>query len=668
MSSVSLLQRLRGPFNFLDPRPEAVRTQFPDAEQILPAPASIFLIDEAATPLQGFPITRSPAIVRLRESLRAWVESEERAKVLGLRGQSVDIPAHQALWESYRSGLLALAENVMATSHGRRYAQVFWLLHSGDLAEALRGSVTRIRQLDLEIGKERGDLIRYAVLSKYLDATLYAIYDLAARLSQQTLRGELDVFPPLLNRLCDNVLIFTEDHVSRDLNELKSYFKGYLKIDGSDFLYRLALLRRWHSETLADDPQLRAAARHLLGQQADAPPDQLLFGRGYLAYLSEHPDYDGERLLGPREIKLWESLLIKLKEFELFSAVRRMIVELEERDGNLWCGSRSASRLGAGSRPLRLSPETRPLDFSVSWIVDPEVTRGGLIYDLVDFSAQVSRLRMSDRAAQDEAFRRIFLFQLQINRLTESLGLRMEKYLGDGAFFSSRHPGRLLIAALQIQQAYRAAVGSGFVFDRGLRLGLNSGSYRLLPLSRSIDERYEVFGHGLVELNRLVTGKRTLDIDDLKRSLVIKGYSSTLVHEFFAPLAHASSEATIPADRPFYAQLEPDGSLVNQGIVATRELLRDLSRSMTSVPLHLAKDGALRFVVFRLAAADGRLYTFGIRRLGLAALKGLDAVDVYEVVDGEPWAYEELEPIIGKGLIDALQESFSSALVGAARP
>jgi hypothetical protein len=89
------------------------------------------------------------------------------------------------------------------------------------------------------------------------------LYDLASQLSDETDEFEEELFPALLTQMRDNVLVFTEDYISRDLDELLSYFRGYLKIDGRDLRYRLALLRQWHTQVFSASRDLRALALQL---------------------------------------------------------------------------------------------------------------------------------------------------------------------------------------------------------------------------------------------------------------------------------------------------------------------------------------------------------------------------------------------------------------------
>ncbi len=310
----------------------------------------------------------------------------------------------------------------------------------------------------------------------------------------------------------DNILIFTEDHISPNLLELAGYFSGCLKLDGRDFRERLIRVHEWYSELLRRDVELQHLTR-LLGEEPGKDPRLHLNRPGYMTFISGRPTYDPARLLPPARIQVWESLLVKLKEFELFNALRRSIVGVE-RDGDHVLGrERFSTRVGIGASttPLRLSSSTRPLDFMAPWVVDPLVARFGLIYDISDFTETVSLLRRSGALEQDRSFRMMFRFQRKVNRLAFQHKAKLEKYLGDGAFYSSRDAHHLLVLAMHIQRAYREALAKGFPFSNGLRIALNHGQYRLLPIQIGGKEeggdRYEFFGHGVVELTRLTSGQ-----------------------------------------------------------------------------------------------------------------------------------------------------------------
>jgi hypothetical protein len=664
MNTTSFLQTLQGPFNFLSPDPEEVRRLMPDLQRVLPMPRPIFLEDESATPLQGFPVLLSAGLLDLRAALRDLVAAEEAVQVAGLRREGHDVKAHTQAWDRYTVLLCRAIENATISSYGRQYPSVFWLQHSLDVARLLKDVPKRILRRDSEIGRRHGDAIKYRILDRFLDRVLSAVYDLTARLAIATEEGEEALFPRLLTRLRDSVLLFTEDHIGRDLAELTSYFAGSLRIDGRDLRRRLEELSRWHFEQLAVDPALRAAVTHLLKADPRNGGRDLLVRPGYLPYLATLKTYDPARLLPPELVNVWEGLLLKLKEFELIHGLRRLIVPIELRDGVMLGRELPPGRAVPGGE-LRLSAATRPLDFMEPWVVDPRVERYGMIYDISDFSSTLSMLHRAGNVSQDGAFLAMFRFQRRINRLAASHRAKLEKYLGDGAFYSSREATNLLLCSIRIQRNYVAAVREGLPFDRGMRIALNYGPYRLIPMSSRPEEgeRYEFFGPGLVELSRLTTGKATQEIDEVKTMLISQGYPEATVHKFFAPLGSKNLDVVDKKEeeRPFYAYINRNGTLHNNGMVATGPFIAQLDHETAGIRLFRGQDGIRSYVVVVFEDGGERL-PLGIRKLGMAHLKGLEKLPVYEIVDAEEIVGGGLKEIPGEPLLAALDREVANIL------
>lgn len=681
MTVEELLQLLPGPFNFLRREPAELRALMPDAAVVLPRPGLIYLDDDGATPVRGFPLLLSPGAERLRAALERYLLAEEAAQVGILRRQFADRKALAAAREGYRVLLAAAVTHATVSSYGRNFPAVFWLQHSLDVARLLKETPRRVLRSDLEIGREHGPAIKYRLLERFLELGLTESYEAVTRLAVDTDEVEEALFPRLLTRMRDNVLLFTEDHLSADLAELGPYFQGYLHIDGRDLRRRLDDLAAWNDRLLAEDAGVRAAVRHLLrGERlaataGDADPAargrELLLRPGWLRYLAERPDYPADRLLGPALVEVWENLLLKLKEFEVVHALRSCLIPVRSEGGVLTC--RPA---GIGQKaPLRagtvLSVATRPLDFTAPWVVDPLVHRFGLIYDLTDFSDIVNVVRRSGTGVQDDAFRRMFTFQRRVNRIAEAHRVHLEKYLGDGAFYSGRSCPAILSVAVLVQRAYRQALAEGFPFDRGLRMALNVGQYRLIPMgTRGPEgpERYEFFGHGLVELSRLISGKATREIEDLKTMLVAQGYPEATVFKFFSPLLQRNPDERGDEDADgFYAHINRHGNLVNEGIVATEAFLRQLDGDLGAVPLARARRRDRTYVLLPVEDAGGRLEV-AFRKLGLAHLKGLGEVPVYEVLDGETLPAAGLAAAGTGSLLTALDSGFADTWPGVASP
>ncbi len=662
MTPTSFLQMLQGPFNFLRPDPEEVRRLMPDLQRVLPMPRPIFLEDESATPLQGFPLLLSPGTLELRASLQDFIEAEEAVQVAGLRREAADPKVHAQAWERYVASLTRAVENATISSYGRQYPAVFWLQHSLDLARLFKDVPRRILRRDSELGRRHGDAIKYRMLDRYLDRVLSTTYDLVQRVAGATEEVEEELFPRLLNRMRDNVLLLTEDYIGRDLAELSSYFTGSLGIDGRDLRKRLEELGRWHAAQLANDADLRSAVTHLLKQDPRNDGHGLLVRPGYVAYLATLRGYDASRLLTPSLIQVWESLLVKLKEFELIHALRRMIVPIRMHGEHMVAGELPQGR-AAGRGELRLSSATRPLDFMEPWVVDPRVERYGMIYDISDFSATLSMLHRAGAASQDGAFLTMFRFQRRVNSLAIAHRAKLEKYLGDGAFYSSREATNLLLCSVHLQRYYVEAVREGLPFDRGLRIALNFGPYRLIPMGGRPEEgeRYEFFGPGLVELSRLTTGKATQEVDEVKTMLISQGYPETAVHRFFAPLGDKNVDVVDKREesRTFYAYINRNGTLHNNGMVATGPFIAQLDRELSEPRLYRTREGDRAYVVLTLEDGKESL-PVGIRKLGMAHLKGLEKLAVYEIIDAASLDPESLEDLHGERLIAAVEREFAN--------
>jgi hypothetical protein len=667
MKPTSLTQLLSGPFNFLRPDPEEVRRLFPDHDRTLPLPRAIYMEDETVTPVQGFALLASEGMAALRDALHKYVLAEEAMQVAALRREPHDLKSYGAAWEHYRALLARALDNVTISSYGRQYPAIFWLHHSLEAARLLKDTPKRILRTDSEIGRRHGDALKYRIFERFLDRVLSATYDMVQKMAGDIEEVEEELFPRLLTRMRDNVLIFTEDYIGRDLAELGSYFNGSLRIDGRDLRQRLDELARWHADHLARDRELRDLAIHLLG--SDNPPESrdLLLRPGYTTFLTTLRGYSPARLLPPNLVAVWENLLLKLKEFELLHALRKRLILVEPRaDGSFLCRELPGLGPAAGRGTFHLSSATRPMDFLAPWVVDPRVERFGMIYDISDFSQTLALLHRAGNESQEEAFRTMFRFQRRINQLALHYRTKMEKYLGDGAFFSSREALNLLICSLHIQRYYVQAVNEGLPFDRGMRIALNYGSYRLIPLSGGPEEgeRYEFFGPGLVELSRLTTGKATQEIDEVKSMLINQGYDAIEVHRFFSPLAEKNVDMVDKREeaRRFYAYLNRNGTLHNNGMVATQDYMTRLEKEIGPRPLHRVTERDRRYVVLELPGAEGLLV--GIRKLGMAHLKGLEKLAVYEIVDADTLDAGTFVPAEGSFLVSALDREFAGALTG----
>ena len=666
MDQTTLARLFRGSYHFLRVTPEELRRILPDFENVLPKPQRIFLSPEERTPLQGFPVLITERSEQLEQALATSLRETTDQEIRRAEGRDDDGASELAAWRAYRDLLSRAMENAIRSSFGRRQASIFWLFHASEVAKRLGEVRARVAELGPDLPDAEGARIKYRVFNRYLERILDETFGLVERLAAEAEEEEPEVFPKLLERMRDNVLVFTEDEIGADLEGLEDFLEGCLGLDAVDFRARFARLEAWYEEELNRDRELRNATNHLVIDRRSALESWAglerspLFEPGYVRFLSTRPGWDVASFPTAQQVETWESLVPRLKEFEALLTLRRLVMPVREVEGELL--SSTPCLPGSSTQPLQviLSSSTRPLDFMSSWVVDPQVERFGLIYDITDFSAIVTELRERDSELQDQSYHRIFRFQRWVNQLARTYRMKLEKYLGDGALFSGRHPNLLVVVAIRLQRYYRRSVEGGFPFDRGMRIGLNYGQYRLLPIEDGDfggGLRYEFFGHGIIELSRLVTGKSRQELEEIKRFLQRLGYSDNELESF---LYRAPETAKPRSEKKsgFHCHLDEIGSLVNESIVATHSFVANLQAYGGVSTLRRGERAGHEYVVLELEA-EGERMMVGVRKLGLASLKGLGRVEVHEIVDGEPWEGLELDSVGADTLADALEQAAS---------
>ncbi len=130
MDQNSLSRLIRGPLNFFRVNPEELRRIVPDFESVLPVPHRIFLEEEEATPLVGFPVLLSKDTRALREALERYLEWEEVVQLGETTGEVVDLKTYERVRRDYQTLLTRATENATRSSFGRHYPSIFWLYHS----------------------------------------------------------------------------------------------------------------------------------------------------------------------------------------------------------------------------------------------------------------------------------------------------------------------------------------------------------------------------------------------------------------------------------------------------------------------------------------------------------------------------------------------------------
>lgn len=637
----------------MTPRDQLVRTVESSRRlrDLLPNPYRIFGLDETQPSFQGFPIATSPVVDQIDALLESWIDREIEA-VAGIRDAK---EAAREVFRNYSRYVLKIVENAMLSNFLADYHAIFWFVHAGQLARHFSSIPAKLVDHDVAVGRDKGSSILFRIYNRWASTMRRGMQDLAERLHPM-LDGEelrnLETFE-LLHK---NVLIFTTPRISDDFAELKSFINGHLRQDAKELLGVLdAIIDR--CRILSRDSETFRYSMGRFGLNHAGVERRSFLDGEVREYVFNHPQI---RAVAdePTRARL-DSLYAQIIEWDILRRVR---------DGLVWMDRNDKGEVVDATDPSKLySRSTRPIDFGRVGVLDPIVYRFGLVYDLSCFSQTLAEIARGGVKKEINSYRQMFMFQKKLEAITSNHLLKFEKFLGDGAFYTTRRAMRLIHAAIEMQQLYGHLRSTGFVFDKGLRIALNYGYYRLLPLgSKAGSEQplVEFYGPGIVELSRLTTGKSTQAIAEIQQYLIAHGYSEKDVTRFFAPVMKSPSGGTEEdSEREFYAYMDPNGNLVNEGIVASLALIEQLT-----IELEEAGNDALqsiespwgRYVGFRLGIEG--VETLGCRLLGQVALKGLDKVAVAEIVPFAPGEciVEPLEP--GQGLLAVMRQYYMDAM------
>lgn len=591
------------------------------ASAVFPVPSKIFLLDELEPMGYGFPLAKSPAMDDLEGRLSRWLDEE-----LVSHGRP-SVRANDLL-ASYRDQTLKLARNAIESSVLADYHSVFWLLHTQQTARLFTGFVRRA--IEASVSRDDAERLRYALHAKWM----------------RTFRESAQV-TGFLELALDNPLIGCEEFVSPDLRELRGYFLAVLRRDFALFRKAFDDLRTSTAETITRDRVLRRALTLLGYPDSSIPPVIALFDPRVRQLLEEHG----------LEVKLVESIARRVLEAFIVQALRR---------GMIWMNT-TADGENIGEDGTAYSRAIRPMNFGRRGVVEPIVYRYGLVYDITSFTETLGEIARGGKGEEQSSYRQMLDFQRELVEITRRHGLQFEKFLGDGAFYTSRRATRAVHAAVAIQQFYSAERARGFAFNRGMRIALNYGYYRLLPMQVSADgtQLMEFYGPGIVELSRLTTGKATKELEDMQHFLLTHGYDQNDVYRFFAPLARSANNAdTAQQEREFYAYVNENGHLVNEGIVVSIPFLKQLTTEIVEDNQKLYRLRTPWSVYVGFPAAEGYI---GVRLLGQVSLKGIGAQEIGELVwlrpeQAEISVVEEARPLLA--LLQQERNRSSARVVG----
>jgi hypothetical protein len=594
---------------------------FPNLAACLPAPYPIFGTDEERIITYGYPILISDGIWRLRRELEKAVTIETEYRLAG--GGEKDQVMQQR--DRYLRSVSNIIENVLMNDYGRGLMEVFLLFHSGDVVRSL-GQVAKMAQLqDTPPDRKWIEERRQSIAAIFADLLQRAALSAGDRLRQLADGPSSVAISPVLGVLCHEMLVLTESHPPADLRQLGGHLKARLREDADGLVaaseHSIGKLR----DLIRKQPEIGSLLSSAgAGRLRLDRPTTLLEPRLLDALTAA--DLVASVDLSPNQVDLLRELGLRLKRFELLASLRRRIRPMERRGNDLV--------LGGGASATPIAPSTRPFDFAAPGVVESLVRRCGLVYDLTNFTALLEAVRKEGHAAEEKALQFMYVFQNRLEEIRQRRVLNFEKYLGDGALYSSRRATRVLGAACEIQRLYDNLRHSGFPFDQGIRIAVNFGTYRLLPMLNRVGDsiRFEFFGHGIVELARLTTGKSTREVDEIAEFLVHSGFSPERVDSFLAPLLEARRGQSAGGARTYAAAIDDRGELINEGIVLTAAFLEEVEKEFDAPSYGVLEYDDLRWVVFPADSRDPDSLFTGIRHLGVARLKGLSPQELFEAM------------------------------------
>jgi hypothetical protein len=596
---------------------------FPTLASCLPTPYPVFGQDEEKLVTYGYPVLRSDGIRQLQRNLDSLVKAEVGYRLASEFDQTAGKRGVMVERDRLHRSMLLILENVFMNDYGQGMAEVFLLFLSSEVVQSVSQVPRLVRMSDRLSKDEIGARHRQAVagvLGGLIQRAAHGASDRLRKLAQVRLAPKIS---PLLGMICSDQLLLTESRLTMDMPSLDSYLKTRFKTDLATLNATLENSIGRLSQVMARQSALGELLTSASGISIDLTrPWTLLEPRLLKALVSA--DLLDSIGMTKSQASMCTELGLGLKRFELLSALRRRVVMMAQR-GNQFVLSEPSVR-----GPI--APTTRPFDFTAPGVVDTSVRRFGLVYDLTNFTAILEEVRKKGRLAEEKALQFMYVFQNRLEEIRRDHRLIFEKFLGDGAFYSSRRALRILSSACEIQYAYDRLRSSGFPFDQGIRIALNHGSYRLLPMLDSDREirRFEFFGHGIVELSRLTTGKSTREVAEIAEFLIHAGYDASEVENFLAPIATARSANKSSDNRVYKVELDSHGELVNEGITLTLDFVEHLERELEVPSFTEVVEHDVRWLLFPLDPDRPGPFQVGLRYLGVARLKGLDPIELFE--------------------------------------
>ncbi|MGD9253074.1 MAG: hypothetical protein PVG92_03990 [Holophagae bacterium] len=596
---------------------------FPALATSLPAPFPIFGRDEERVVTWGYPILLSDGVLKISRDLEVLVKNELEYRIRSSRGDDQDKHKMLAHRERYQNSIAATLENVFMNDYYRGLVDLFLLYQSGEVCRALARVPKTSAAIRSGAGHQPIEDTRHAIAIVIADLLRRAALSAVDRLREL---AEVQVTPaltPLLGIICQDQLLLTEKRPPERLSQISGYLQARFRQSAEALTEANTNVLARLVDLVERRPEVGRLLRLAVGSGLRLDRQESLLEPKLLDAI--HAAGLADQLqLSMVQMDLLRDLGLRLKTFELLSALRRRILPMNRRGTTLVLAGRSSA--------TPIAKTTRPYDFTAPGVVDSSVRRFGLIYDLSNFTTVLEEVRKAGRMAEERALQFMYVFQNRLEAIRLRRRLTFEKFLGDGAFYTSRRALRVIAAACEIQRVYEQLRTVGFPFNHGIRMALNFGVYRLLPMLSPGPEpkRFEFFGHGIVELARLTTGKSAREVADIAEFLIHSGYDPGDVDSFLSPLAKVRGGHEQISTRPYAATIDSHGELVNEGMVVALPFIEELGLELDVESVWLVTMDELRWLVLPIDPGLPDTLYVGLRYLGVARLKGLPPQELAE--------------------------------------
>jgi len=498
----------------------------------------------------------------------------------------------------YEAALVRVVRSVRQADRRQGLLNLFWLAHSRDAAEHLRG--LELRSQSLRKGKQS----LFPLLQSF-----YRRIDQGCRRPRE---GEEAIAsgenPSLVASVIDDGFAFTETTAAElDLGHFLATNKRFRIAPEAFFELQQILVREAERRLREGDRGLLARVlRHLplLPREHYLKPGSLLrivFSGEVLTYLLGDPWTTGPRLLaspaikaeaerrrGPEILDAFLDLAVALRRFELVSHLRERVESLgAERSLEL----EEKTRLGL--RVYEFGESAEVLNNAVAATV--------LFLDLRGFT-RTSEGQISER----DLTRELYGVFDDFVPIVERHGGTVDKYLGDGMMVTW---GTDRADPLDPLNALRTAI----LCQESLRRKREDG--------RTWFKMGVAIHHGRVYLARFIAGPGELHSTVIGRNVNLAGRLSSAAKQPLEVDENGAAVETRPSTE-LAVSVDADGTLFNEGIALSRDAVGQLEAHLTLVR---GEDGGLEY---EDEAIDRRIL---IRYAGDAKFKGVrSSLPVYE--------------------------------------